>query len=222
MSYILNIHTATETAITSLAENGRVLQHFSNTSSREHAGFLHVAMQQLFNDLSLDIRQLDGIAVNCGPGSYTGIRVGMAAAKGLCYALSKPLIFCNTLELLARAAIETTRQAEGLYGPLVDARRMEVFTALYDVSGAIVMPPAAVVLDQDAFGTYLEAGKVYFMGSGSTKFRALDPGDHAIFLDVEISAEVMASSSFERFIAGKFENVGYASPLYVKEFNSKR
>ncbi len=142
MGLILNIDTATETAQVSFAKDGKVLQSLTNELQKDHASFLQTAIQQLAKKNNLILTDVDGIAVTAGPGSYTGIRVGMASAKGLCYALNKPLIAINTLQVLTVAAQQELNNAsEILFCPMIDARRMEVFTAIYNNTLAEILPP---------------------------------------------------------------------------------
>src|ERR1700761_8249865 len=138
MSLILNIDTATETAHLSIAKNGTVLQQLFNEDQKGHAAFLQPAIKKILAEQSLLINEIDAIAVTEGPGSYTGLRIGMASAKGLSYALRKPLITVNTLEAMARSAVDVLARnpidsKEILLCPMIDARRMEVFTAIYNM-----------------------------------------------------------------------------------------
>lgn len=218
MAYILNIHTATETAIVSLANGPVVLGTLTNEETKQHAAFLHLAIDQLLKEHKIAIKELAAIGVSSGPGSYTGIRVGLAAAKGLCFALNIPMITYNSLELLALSAINDAKDVAGLYCPLIDARRMEVYTALYSFNQEELTSPAALILDEHSFASNLQSGKVYFSGSGSEKFEKLVKNPNAIFLTSGISAASMARLSYEKFEKGNFENLIYFSPLYIKEF----
>lgn len=222
MPRILNIHTATETALVSIAENEKVLHTLTNTNAKEDASFLHVAIKELLNELNLTIKSLDAIAVTSGPGSYTGIRVGIATAKGLCYALNVPLIFFNSLELLALTSVKVMNDPDALYCPMIDARRMEVFTALYNYSLEELIPPSALILDQHSFGNQLEQNKIYFFGSGSKKFETITASHNACFINIEISTASMAIISSKKYNHHLFEDIGYAQPLYIKGFFSPR
>ncbi|MEO8862667.1 MAG: tRNA (adenosine(37)-N6)-threonylcarbamoyltransferase complex dimerization subunit type 1 TsaB, partial [Ginsengibacter sp.] len=146
MGYILNIHTATETALVSLADGPVVLGTLTNEETKQHAAFLHLAIDKILKDRQIAIKELEAIGVSSGPGSYTGIRVGLAAAKGLCFALNIPMITYNSLELLALSAIDFAKDKEGLYCPMIDARRMEVYTALYKFTEEEVFGPSALIL----------------------------------------------------------------------------
>ena len=148
MSYIINIDTATATAHVSIAQDGKLLQALQNESQKDHGAFVQTAIQQLLKAAALSFVDIDAIAVTAGPGSYTGLRVGLASAKGLCYALNKPLLTLNTLEVLTTAAKKFSNNQQGvLYCPMIDARRMEVFTALYTDTLTALVPPCAMILN---------------------------------------------------------------------------
>src|SRR5215211_2691069 len=166
MALILHIDTAVQTASVCLANDENIIDTLINPSGKESASWLHTAIQGLLDSNSYILQQLDAIAVSKGPGSYTGLRVGMAAAKGLCYALSKPLITINTLQIMAASANRSSTQ---LLCPMIDARRMEVFTALYDSSLNEIMPSINMILEKDSFAEWLEKYSVSFFGDGSTK-----------------------------------------------------
>jgi tRNA threonylcarbamoyladenosine biosynthesis protein TsaB len=213
MSLILNIDTATETAQVSFASNEKLLLSLSNELQKDHASFLQVAIQQL-NDV-------DAIAVTAGPGSYTGIRVGMSSAKGLCYALNKPLIAINTLEVLTTAAIQQSNDAGLLYCPMIDARRMEVYTAIYSSITTTKLSPRAMILQQDSFINELEKNKIVFFGSGAAKWKALCDHPNASFTVVSSLAAAMAQLSYDYFTRNDFANLAYSEPFYLKEFQDK-
>jgi tRNA threonylcarbamoyladenosine biosynthesis protein TsaB len=149
MSYILNIHTATEIAIANLTKNGIVIGTFTNYDTKRHAVFLHTIIHELLQTNNVDIKQLSAVGVSVGPGSYTGLRVGLAAAKGLCYALGISLITFNSLELMALSAAMLIEDKNALYGPMIDARRMEVFTAVYNYLLKELIPPTVLILSEE-------------------------------------------------------------------------
>jgi tRNA threonylcarbamoyladenosine biosynthesis protein TsaB len=162
---ILNIDTATELASVCLSNNEQILAEKENAIQKEHASFIHLAIQQAVEQAGKSLKEIDAVAVTAGPGSYTGLRVGMATAKGLCYALSKPLIAINTLEVMTHGAItgqQNTFTPDTLFCPMIDARRMEVFTSLYNSSLEDVLAPCALVLDSFFFKKWLEEGKIFF------------------------------------------------------------
>lgn len=220
MAYILNIHTATEIALVSLADGPVVLGTLTNEETKEHAAFLHLAIDKLLKEQKIATKELEAIGVSSGPGSYTGIRVGLATAKGLSFALNIPMITYNSLELLALSAIDFAKDAEGLYCPIIDARRMEVYTALYTFNEEELKGPSAMILDEDSFSTVLRSGKVYFSGSGIDKFEKLIKNQNAIFMPGGISAGSIARLSWRKFEKKDFGSTPYFSPLYIKEFNT--
>jgi len=146
----------------------------------------------------LQLKDIDAIAVTNGPGSYTGLRVGLSSAKGLCFALNKPLILLNTLEVMALASIEQPENST-LFCPMIDARRMEVFTALYDRNLSVVIAPCAMVLDNQSFIDKLANNKIVFSGSGSSKLQELNLGDNAIISSIQYSAKIWCNFHLKIF-----------------------
>jgi tRNA threonylcarbamoyladenosine biosynthesis protein TsaB len=215
MSLILNIDTSTEQASICVAENGQSLSLLTNPDQKNHSSWLHVAIQQALQDAGKAIKDLNAIAITAGPGSYTGLRVGMAAAKGLCYALELPFITINTLETMATAAID---EEVTYICPMIDARRMEVFTALYDKKGNVIIPPCAMILENDSFATYLEAGKVLFFGNGSGKWKDVQRHSNAIFKQLAFNAVKLAEPAYKKYLAAEFSTLAYTEPLYIKDF----
>ena len=220
MSYILNIHTTTENAVVNLCEGPTVLQTMENSDPKKHASFLHVAIEQILSDASILPNDLSAVGVTCGPGSYTGIRVGLASAKGLCFALNIPLIVLNTLEVMGLSLIEIVKDKNVLYCPMIDARRMEIFSAVYNHDLNEVIPPSAIVLSENTFHDLLAIQPVYFSGSGVPKFKELNSylPDSYFFPDQAISSASLGTCSWQKFQKREFENVENASPLYLKEF----
>jgi tRNA threonylcarbamoyladenosine biosynthesis protein TsaB len=218
MPYILNIHTATETAIINLVKNGEVLGTISNHDTKQHAAILHTAIRQLLETNDLDIKKLNAVGVSSGPGSYTGMRVGLATAKGLCYALGTPLITFNSLELMALSAIRFVNDEAALYCPMIDARRMEVFTAIYDYTLQEIFPPSAIILNENSFADFLILHKVCFSGSGIEKLKTINKSANSIFIDEKITTESLAEISWKKYEKNDVENIPYAQPLYIKDF----
>ena len=162
MPLLLNIDTATEHASICLSKEGVVLGLIESTEQKNHAAFVQPAIQQIINESDYALADIDAVAATSGPGSYTGLRVGLASAKGICYALDKPLILINTLETMAQSILsyyQSTNQPINpltLLCPLIDARRMEVFTALYNASLQEIEPPHALIIDEHSFAALLE------------------------------------------------------------------
>jgi tRNA threonylcarbamoyladenosine biosynthesis protein TsaB len=218
MALILNIDTATEIATLSVSENNLVLGFSTNNNQKDHASFLQSAIKALLKKCDLQITELNAVAVTAGPGSYTGLRVGMASTKGLCYALNIPLITINTLEVMALAAINKIKDDTALYCPMIDAKRMEVFTAIYDHTLKDIVKPTAVILNDKLFEELLKKNKIYFSESGSLKFKMILKNENAIFLNNITMHEAIAHLSYTNYVNNIFSNVAYASPLYIKEF----
>ncbi|HKC36792.1 MAG TPA: tRNA (adenosine(37)-N6)-threonylcarbamoyltransferase complex dimerization subunit type 1 TsaB [Chitinophagaceae bacterium] len=215
MALILNIDTAVDTASVCLAKDGNILSIVKNESQKDHASWLHVAIKEIFEKNSLELRSVDAIAVTGGPGSYTGLRIGMATAKGICYALNKPLISLNTLLVMANAA---KKENFDLLCPMIDARRMEVFTAIYNRDLQIVKEPVAITLNENSFDEYISTSSICFFGNGSNKFQAVKKGQHAMFSNIKADATSMILLSEKKFAEKEFADLAYAEPLYLKEF----
>ena len=222
MSLILNIETSTASAFVSLGLNGETLKTAHNAEQKDHAGFLQPAIQLLLNDACTTINDIDAIAVSAGPGSYTGLRVGMASAKGLCYALKKPMINISTLEIMAFSAIleneGSINIASALFCPMIDARRMEVFTALYDSALNVVLQPCAMVLDENCFAKWMLKNKILFFGNGATKWRPLALTENAMFPANSNNVLAMSKLSHQKFLQHNFADLAYSEPFYLKEF----
>ena len=219
---ILHIDTATEFASICLTKGETILGMRSCLDQKKHGAFVQPAIQELMEETGLTLSQLDAISVSEGPGSYTGLRVAMASAKGLCYALNKPLITVNTLKIIAQAALEQEDQAHpnAIYCPLIDARRMEVFMALYSPALEPVSAPEARILDQDSFKDLLPNQVVIFTGSGAPKLQAILVHPNAVFSQVQHNASHLAKLAFRAFMNQKFANLAYCEPFYLKAFYS--
>ncbi len=218
MSIILNIDSSQETAVVSIATDGTITAILKNDIQKEHAAFIHIAVQQLTKSTGILLQQMDAIAVTAGPGSYTGLRVGMAAAKGLAYALQKPFITTGTLAVMAQQAIAHTNDADNfLFCPLIDARRMEVFTAVYNSGLQEILAPCAMLLHKDSFEAYLK-NNIIFFGSGAAKWQGINNGQNAHFIVLQDSGTSHAMLSWKAFQQKQFAPVAAASPMYVKDF----
>lgn len=221
MPLILQIDTATEHASICLSKNGKALHSMESADQKNHGSFLQPAIQDLMLRAGINLSQLDAIAVTEGPGSYTGLRVGLASAKGLCYALQKPLITINTLKLMASAAISQTKIA-GNFGfvPMIDARRMEVFTAIYNSELQELEAPNALILDENAYSSLLETKQLIFIGSGAPKFQNICLHPHALFPKIQHQAADMSALAARAFNNSEFANLAYCEPFYLKSFYS--
>lgn len=219
MNYLLNIHTTTVKAIVNLSKEDKVVASVSNNDNKKHAAFLHTAIQNILQENDMSFSALKAVGVTGGPGSYTGIRVGMATAKGICYALGIPLILCNALEVMAHSAIKITKDNEGLYFPMIDARRMEVFTAVYDSNLKEIEPPSALVLEDEYFRKFLSKHRCYFFGNGSEKLKqSIVDSNNTFLINTEISPSSLSWICWEKYRQNDFVNVGSSQPLYIKDF----
>ncbi|SHF68769.1 tRNA threonylcarbamoyladenosine biosynthesis protein TsaB [Cnuella takakiae] len=214
---ILNIDTAVAGASIALSQGSEILASATNEAAKESAGWLQPAIKELMQAGGYPLSALDAIAVSVGPGSYTGLRVGMASAKGLCYALQKPLIAISTLEMMAAAAKKVVPEAE-LYCPMIDARRMEVFTAIYNRVLQPIVPPHNLILDAHSFSDLLAAHRVCIFGNGSDKFKPLLKEGQALFATIYPHAVQLAELALEQYKKGHFADIAYTEPFYIKAF----
>lgn len=219
MALIINIDSTLETASVSIAENGNILQSVTNTVQKEHAAFIHVSIKKLLTELKISIKNIDAIATTIGPGSYTGLRVCLAAAKGLSYALNKPLITIGTLEAMAKATfLNVKNNNDYFYCPMIDARRMEVYTALYNENLVEIIAPHAVIINEVFCASFLEKQQVLFFGSGMEKFKYLNISTNAVFEKMPPITTAINLLSYDKFYGEIFADVATSSPLYTKEF----
>jgi tRNA threonylcarbamoyladenosine biosynthesis protein TsaB len=217
MALILNIDTAMSTAGVCLAMDGDVLALAESQDRAAHSTWLHPAIGRMLEETGHRPGDLQGVAVTAGPGSYTGLRVGMAAAKGFCYALGIPLIAENTLNVMAFSAREQLSEAD-LLCPMIDARRMEVFTAVYQRDGGLLLPATAMVIDENSFSEFLSDHQMSFFGEGSDKCKQLIKAPGAAFVNPVYHVGYLGKLSFLRYLQKEFTAVAYSEPVYTKEF----
>ena len=216
MGLILNIETAVDNSSVCLARNGELVAQKEQPEPKETASWIQSAIQDLLKENQIDFNALHAVAVSAGPGSYTGLRVGMATAKGFCYALNIPLITLNTLKIIAGSV----EHSDGLICPMIDARRMEVFTAVYDKNLAEVLHPTNMILNDQSFLEMLNEQKITFCGNGSSKFQHVSGHKNAAFAVLQLSAYTMVPQSEKAFKMGQFADLAYVEPIYGKEFFS--
>ena len=223
MSLILNIDTAVESGSVSLSTKDELITVRTNENKNEHSGWLHIAIEQMVKDAGSSFKEISAIAVSNGPGSYTGLRIALSAAKGFCYALNIPLITYSTLELMADAAGDTVPGAKEkgvLLCPMIDARRMEVYFALYDHELNTIIEPRASIVDENFFNAELRESKIIFFGNGSSKFTKVLNHTHAIFTDfIFFGAKHMQKKSWHYYDNRIFSSIDLTEPLYIKEFH---
>jgi len=221
MATILNIETATAVCSVALSKNGKIIAMQESISPNVHAEKLAVFINVLMEQAALPCSALDAIAIGTGPGSYTGLRIGTSTAKGLCYALDKPLIAVPTLKAMALASAAKMQRKGIYYCSMIDARRLEVYTALYDFEGKEVIPVEAKILDKYSFADILNESEIAFAGDGMPKMKNLSSPDdvHRIWLDdIYASAKNMIPLSEEAFMQKQFADVAYYEPFYLKDF----
>jgi len=218
---ILHIETATDICSVALSENGNLHSLRETADKNSHAEILADSIAQVLFETQLNVHNLDAVAVSQGPGSYTGLRIGVSTAKGLCYALSIPLIAVNSLQALAAGSrIYDTECGENtLYCPMFDARRMEVYSAVFNSSLEEVEPTTARIVDEHTFRYLLDNHRVVFSGNGVPKCKTVIADANAIFFaQVLPSAKFMITIAEKKFMQSQFENTTYAEPFYLKDF----
>jgi len=217
MSLLLTIDTAVENASICLAENDTLIKLSVSAVQKEHASWIHRAIRELFTDTGYRLEDLSAIAVSNGPGSYTGLRVGLSTAKGICYALKKPLITIGTLEMMANATPKIPQQ---LICPMIDARRMEVFFALYTDALEVLKKPGSAILDKSFLAEELNQKSIVFIGNGAAKFQPFCTSANALFSQTTANAGHLIAPALKSFQEGKFADLAYAEPFYLKDFFS--
>jgi len=225
MALILNIESSTEVCSVSLAQNGEVLDILENPTGLNHSALLTVFIEDIFRKLDLPFSKLDAVAVSGGPGSYTGLRIGVAAAKGICYALNLPMIAITSLASMTHHVAQNIDHYQlpddnnMCFCPMIDARRMEVYTALFNRKEEMIRKIQADIIDESSFLSYLDNRIVVFFGNGAEKCRDTIQHQNAIFIEnVITSSAYMASFSEKAFLMKKFVDVAYYEPYYLKDF----
>lgn len=218
--HILSIETATNACSVAVSEGGKVIYEKVNTEGPSHAVLLGVFVQGALDFLKENSLRLDAVAVSSGPGSYTGLRIGVSEAKGLCYGLEIPLIAIPTLKVLAATVVNKGLAPENaLLCPMIDARRMEVYAGVYDSGLNLVRPVAADIVAENSYNEFLSQSQVIFFGSGAEKCRGSLTDPNACFLTgIYPSAAEMAKLAKEAYENGDFVDVAYYEPFYLKEF----
>ena len=216
MAFILNIETATTNCSVSLSKEGKtIVLKEDNDKSYSHAERLHVYIDEVLKEANINSNKLDAISVSKGPGSYTGLRIGVSAAKGLCFALDKPLISIPTLDALAHQV----KMDDGIIVSMLDARRMEVYSAIYDSNYNEIRETQAQILEKTSFNDYLEQGKVYFIGNGVEKTKTLINHTNAIFIEDKLpSANDLSLLADTKYKKNDTEDIAYFEPYYLKDF----
>ena len=217
---ILHIETSTNICSIAVSENGQCLFSKSDSEGMNHAALLSVFIAEAMEFLKSTSKKPNAVAVSSGPGSYTGLRIGVSTAKGLCYGLDIPLIAVSTLEVLTANALQITETtANSLFCPMIDARRMEVYAAIYNQEGIIQREISADIIDENSYSEILESHSVYFFGNGAEKCKATLTHPNARFIDgMYPLAENMIVLAEKAYNEKKFVDVAYFEPFYLKEF----
>jgi tRNA threonylcarbamoyladenosine biosynthesis protein TsaB len=232
MAYILSLETATTSCSVALHEEDKLIATVEHHIPQSTASRLSVMIDEVFKQSGLNPTQLNAVAVSAGPGSYTGLRIGVATAKGFCYALNIPLIAINTLELMAYQVIpspmergrgEASEAGEALLCPMLDARRMEVYTLLTNSDLKNIEPTEAKIIDESSYQSWLEKNKILFFGNGSDKCKELIRHENAAFIPHIIpSAAKLGEVAFQKFKSNQFEDLATYEPYYLKDFLVKK
>ena len=224
MSCILNIETSTDVCSVAISDNGQVVFNKEDHSGPNHAVKLGVYVDEALSFIDAHGIPLEAVAVSCGPGSYTGLRIGVSMAKGICYGRDVKLISIPTLELMAVPVLLGEHPAEenALIVPMLDARRMEVYAKVMDRALKEVRPIQADIVDAETYKEYLDRGTVYFFGNGAEKcMEVINHPNARLVKGIEPLAKNMAPLAEKRFVEGKFEDVAYFVPFYLKDFVAK-
>jgi tRNA threonylcarbamoyladenosine biosynthesis protein TsaB len=220
MSLILNIETATEICSVSLAKEGKLIALKEHNEGLKHAKLLTVYIEEIFKENNVSIKELNAVAVSKGPGSYTGLRIGVSAAKGIAYAGNIPLIAVSTLQAMAHGVTTGSGFDKNTWlCPMIDARRMEVYSAFFDLNNTKQKEISADIIDENSYADILNQRQVIFFGNGAEKCKKTIQSPNAQFIDdVSCSAEHMIELSYKAFQNKQFEDVAYFEPFYLKDF----
>lgn len=219
MSLILSIETATSVCSIALHKEGNLLAEQTLYMEQSHSGLLAPSIKSLLSYCSKSMAEIDALAVSKGPGSYTGLRIGVSTAKGICDAIDKPLIAINTLEAMAFGVSKYIISEKSLLCPMIDARRMEVYYLLTDANQNIIKPTEPLIVDSNSFCDELKDHNIFFFGNGSDKCKPIIQHPHANFINgIKPSAASVGYLATKSFENKQFEDVAYFDPFYLKEF----
>lgn len=227
MARILNIETATPLCSVALSVDGRVIAQRETTEEKSHAAKLTLFIEEVLRESNLKINELDAVALGKGPGSYTGLRIGVSTAKGLCFGANLHLIAVSTLAIMFKQVItevnpsvrEAIFRPGTLICPMIDARRMEVFTCIFNTEGDLVEPVTASIIDSNTYLQQLASHTMVFFGSGMEKCREVLSHPNAVFISgIYPHSSSLALLAEEKFITSRFENIAYFEPFYLKDF----
>ena len=221
MARILLIETSTALCSAALAEDGAITAYKESSAPKAHASLTAVFIQEMLEERNMTLADFEAVCVSMGPGSYTGLRVGVSTAKGLCFGSGKPLLAVGTLDTLVAQAADAATSEEGSYSfiiPMIDARRMEVYTAVFAPDGTQITETAPAIIDENSFAEYLEQGPVLFIGDGAGKCADVIRHPNAHFCQCYPKASAMLEPALKAYKEKRFEDVAYFEPFYLKEF----
>lgn len=226
MALILSLETSEKVCSIALSDNYNLIGTLDIIEEKSHASMLTVLIERLLSDKDIDIKKLDAVAVSKGPGSYTGLRIGMSVAKGICYALNIPLISINSLQIICIGLIQSGKlkkivnnNNEVILCPITDARRMEVYSALLNLNAEFLTEIEAISINENSFKEILDSKSVVFFGSGVGKSKSVIQNQNAYFIENFFPhASFMIGMAFDSFSQKKFEDVAYFEPFYLKDF----
>lgn len=220
MARLILIETATALCSTAIADDDRIISYRESSENRAHASLTAVFIDEMLKETGLGIKDCDGVCVSMGPGSYTGLRVGVSTAKGLCFGAGLPLLAVGTLDILARQAVEDNLLPEGCRYiiPMIDARRMEVYSAVFDTQCRQLTETAPEVITAESFRSQREEGPVLFIGDGAGKCSDVLASEGSRFVQCCPKASSMLVPAMEEYKEKRFKDVAYFEPFYLKEF----
>jgi tRNA threonylcarbamoyladenosine biosynthesis protein TsaB len=226
MSYILSLETSTTVCSVAIHEAGKLLMSREILIPQSHASKLAVLVDEVRQASKLDFKQLSAVAVASGPGSYTGLRIGVSTAKALCYALNIPLVAVETLDIMAYQ-VQTSRNRnqnnQEFYCPMIDARRMEVYCKVFDESLNVIQPVEAKIIDEHSFDDVMSESTLIFFGDGSSKCKEILTNPNAVFMEnIFPAASMLGELAHKKFIEGIVEDVVHFEPFYLKDFLIKK
>ncbi len=214
---ILCVDTTSDFCSVSLFLNERLVETNSSIVEKSHSELLLSLIGDTIENKSINIKEIDAFSISRGPGSYTGLRIGLSTLKGLCFALDKPLISVNTLKILAFQALRKIKNTKALLCPMIDARRMEVYTKLFDYDLNEIQKDKSLILDNDSFSEFDQ--EIYFFGNGANKFQTIATKNNFKFInDIYSNSKFMGDISYRKFILNKFEDLSSFEPNYIKDF----
>jgi len=219
MAVILSLETSTSVCSAAIARNGKLIDSKISFENKSHATLLTVFVKELLKKNNIQPSELDAVAVSKGPGSYTGLRIGVSTAKGICYALNAKLLAIDTLKSMAIMASQKLNEKPDIFCSMIDARRMEVYTALYNANLEQIKDTQALIVDNNSFSELLQNNKIVFYGDGADKCKQVISSPNALFLeDIYPLAENMVELAETAYLQSDFVDVAYFEPFYLKDF----